>query len=67
MSNLLKVELNIKGRTLSEEDLDMIRLELRRNTLQFVFDAVNTVARTSGKSFSHRDVSVTGDITLQQE
>lgn len=61
---MIKIELEITTRTINNEAMELLRLELRRRALQFVFESVDAVSAANDMRFSHRDIHVAGDIQL---
>ena len=59
------IELEIESRTMNSDSMELLRLELRRQMLAYIFKAVDDVAERHDFRFSHKDVHVAGDIKLQ--
>ena len=61
---MIHLDLQVTSKTINEDAMEMIRMEIRRRMMTLVFEAVDTVATREGMRFSHKDVGVTGDIKL---
>ncbi len=60
----IKLELEVGSAIMNEDAMDHLRIEIRQRMLAFLFECVDHVATKQDMRFSHRDIGVTGEITL---
>lgn len=60
---MIHIDLNIVLRGVNADAEAIVKTELERRMLTFIFDTVNQVAERQDFRFSHKDVGVTGTVT----
>lgn len=60
----IRLELDIYSDAYNEEQLEALRMELRKRTLPFIFKTVDDVPTPNGPPMRHQLIFVNGDIQL---
>jgi hypothetical protein len=59
---VIHIDLKITSEIMNEDAMNKLRMQLRRNVMSFIFDAVNEVANREDMRFNHRNITIAGDI-----